>query len=77
MPAKVPSYIWRVQRDQIYPDIMTCMVRAPRYSIHFYWDESWEQHLRGRSTIYVEALLRGTNGKPRLTIMRHVTEDDW
>ena len=71
------SHVWRIQRDRIYPDVITCMVRTPRCAVYFPYDQAWEQHLLGRSTIYVEALLSGTNGKPRLTIIRHVTEDDW
>jgi hypothetical protein len=69
--------IWRIQRDRIYPDVITCLTHNRRGSAFFKYDQSWEQRLLGRSTIYVSAYLSGTAAQPRLTIVREATEGEW
>jgi hypothetical protein len=69
--------VWRIQRDQIYPDVVTCLTRDRRGAAFFKYDQAWEQRLLGRSTIYVNAFLSGTAEKPRLTILRETTEEQW
>jgi hypothetical protein len=68
------SRVWRVQRDQIYPDVITCLTHS-RQALFLKCNQDWEQRLLGRSTIYVRALVSGAAGKHRLIILREVQKE--
>jgi len=69
--------VWRVQRDRIYPQTVTCLTHDRKGVAFFKYDQRWEQQLLGRTTIYVTGYLVGTAQEPRLTILHETTEEEW
>ena len=75
------SEVWRFQRDQIYPDVVTGVTRdrkrwvfitaASDPKVH----AQWARRFGKRTTLYAEAVVGISTHKPTVTVIREV--DSW
>ena len=79
-PHRHVSEVWRFQRDQIYPDVVTGMTKDRKRWIFVtagsdpVEHRAWVKRFGKRTTIYAEAIVGLSTHKPTVRILREVTE---
>jgi hypothetical protein len=68
--------VWRFQRSAL-GDVVSAMTHDRQYAVHFELDEVWELNFDDKLTFYAEAVVVGSLEKPRLRILKLVTEGEW
>ena len=73
-----PAEVWRFQRDEIYPDVVTGMTKDRKRWVFVTAASDPSNHMRWRKifgrrhTVYLQAMVGGSTHKPTVRVVREV-----